>query len=534
MNAFKIAALCSCLTLAACSSSQTTDRSPTTDDLLAGAITVSSTPRPLLESLPDVEFNGSSGTTGGSDTGGTSIGDDSADAGRAPTTGSGLDAESADAGVGDGGVTDVDFGDAGFSDAGSSTGGTDAGSGGTTGDVDGALVSDSDASISRPIGLPDVIIDRPDFQAGTLTAADYDDQLNPHLYQRYASSYLQRVGGKLDVPYLDLTKRIGIHVTDASGANFGGVQIELIDPNRSIVSLTTPASGITYIYTDIDTLPEQFTLRATGPFGSALDKTINLSDADESGLIQISMPESQIQQDVTQDQTKLDIMFVIDTTGSMGDELAYIQTELQSIIAGLPFDKGLINLGLTFYRDIGDDYVVRAHGFSNDVSSVQQTLSAEWADGGGDYPEAMDQALHQAIDANWQEGSKRVLFLIADAPPHSNKTRATWNAAEQARIKNIHVVPVAASGVGEDAEYIMRSMAAFTNSRYVFLTDDSGFGNPHATPDIDCYVVTQLNNLMIRVLNSLISGNRHEPGDNEIIRSVGNYNKGVCDQVFTQ
>jgi len=63
----------------------------------------------------------------------------------------------------------------------------------------------------------------------------------------------------------------------------------------------------------------------------------------------------------------------------------------------------------------------------------------------------------------------------------------------------------------------------------VFLTDDSGYGNPHAEPDVDCYVVTQLNNLMIRVINSLVAGVRQEPTSNDIIRQVGNYNQGVCD-----
>jgi len=74
----------------------------------------------------------------------------------------------------------------------------------------------------------------------------------------------------------------------------------------------------------------------------------------------------------------------------------------------------------------------------------------------------------------------------------------------------------------------MRSIAAFTNSRYLFLTDDSGYGNPHAEPEVDCYVVTHLDNLMIRVMKSLLFGLRDEPSANDIIRYVGNYNRGVC------
>ena len=496
---------------------------PGTTEAGIGSITISTAQAPMLDPLPEVTFTPSSS---GSADGGADVATLSADGSDVTATleASGDDgtigSSTAGASAGDtGGTTDGgDFASPATADAGT----TDAVSDDLAADAGGVAPTDSSIIIDDPFEP------QPDFEAGTLTAADYDDQLNPHLYQDYASDYLQRVGGKLDVPYLDLSKRIALHVTDEQGLRYGGSHIDITDANGQILNLEVPSSGITYIYTDIDQLPEQFTIRATGRYGSAVEKLIDLAQV-SSGRIDIVIPELTAQADLTQKSNNLDIMFVIDTTGSMGDELSYLQTELTSIITALPNSIVTPNLGLTFYRDIGDEYVVRAHGFNNDIGSVQNTLNNETFDGGGDYPEAMDQALHQAIDANWQQDSHKVLFLIADAPPHGNKMRATWQAAEQARDKNIHIVPVAASGVAEDAEYLMRSIAAFTNSRYLFLTDDSGFGNPHAEPDVDCYAVTQLNNLMIRVINSLISGARQEPTDNEIIRTVGNYNAGVCE-----
>jgi len=77
----------------------------------------------------------------------------------------------------------------------------------------------------------------------------------------------------------------------------------------------------------------------------------------------------------------------------------------------------------------------------------------------------------------------------------------------------------------------MRSMAQITGGRFMFLTDDSGIGNPHAEPTVDCYVVTRLDNMVTRILNSLISGQRDEPEADEVIRSVGNYRSGVCAPV---
>jgi hypothetical protein len=128
----------------------------------------------------------------------------------------------------------------------------------------------------------------------------------------------------------------------------------------------------------------------------------------------------------------------------------------------------------------------------------------------------------------WREQSAKLSLLIADAPPHSDKVNPTWSSALDARSRQIHIVPVAASGVAQDAEYLMRSMAALTNSRYLFLTDDSGVGNPHEEPAIDCYIVTRLDGLIKRVVDHVITGIRSEPSHNEIIRQVGNYDNGVC------
>ena len=74
----------------------------------------------------------------------------------------------------------------------------------------------------------------------------------------------------------------------------------------------------------------------------------------------------------------------------------------------------------------------------------------------------------------------------------------------------------------------MRAAAAATQSRYLFLTDDSGVGNPHAPPEVDCYLVTRLDQAVRRVLDSQISGHRVEPSDGEVIRTVGLYDHGRC------
>lgn len=74
----------------------------------------------------------------------------------------------------------------------------------------------------------------------------------------------------------------------------------------------------------------------------------------------------------------------------------------------------------------------------------------------------------------------------------------------------------------------MRQAAAQTGGRYLFLTDDSGVGNAHQEPKVSCCLVTELGDLMARVLRSELTGQRVEPGPSSVIRTVGSYQNGAC------
>lgn len=366
---------------------------------------------------------------------------------------------------------------------------------------------------------------QPPVQSGLLTAGEHDDILNSQLYAAYVRS--SNLGQMLpDLPYVDTRRMLSVTVQDRAGRAIPFAEVKVHCSDGNSLSLTTQMDGRVTFFPALDRLSPDIRIEAVKNGRSlASAQNLRLSNADGGQSLTLRS-----QQSGAEKARALDLMLVIDTTGSMSDEIQYLQAELTSIVDDLKErHRNLdVRVGFVFYRDIGDQYVTRTIDFGRDITKANQILGQQRANGGGDYPEAMDQALIRAVGASWRPDSVKSLVLVADAPPHDDKFGRTWLAAEAARAKNIHITPLAASGVGDKAEYVMRAMAAATQSRYLFLTDDSGVGNPHAPPAVACYLVTRLDALLRRVIDSQLSGQRIEPDQGEVIRTVGQYNKGKC------
>lgn len=202
----------------------------------------------------------------------------------------------------------------------------------------------------------------------------------------------------------------------------------------------------------------------------------------------------------------LDIMFVVDATGSMGDEISYLKTELKDVInrAGAQLPNTQIRMGSVFYRDIGDDYVTRPFNFSTSPDLLNFFINNQQAGGGGDTPEAVDEALKSSVqDQQWSTYAvNRLLFLVLDAPPHktADVMAKLKTALGHALQKGIRIIPVSASGIDLETEFLLRYLSICTNSTYVFITNHSGIGNAHHTPTVGSYQVEYLNNLMVRLI----------------------------------
>ncbi len=126
---------------------------------------------------------------------------------------------------------------------------------------------------------------------------------------------------------------------------------------------------------------------------------------------------------ITQERPKIEVVFALDTTGSMGGLIQAAKEKIWSIATTMSQAKPApeIRMGLVAYRDRGDEYVTQVIDLSTDLDSIYAKLMDFRAAGGGDGPESVNQALYDAVhQVSWGQGKEayKVVFLVGDAPPH--------------------------------------------------------------------------------------------------------------------
>lgn len=334
---------------------------------------------------------------------------------------------------------------------------------------------------------------QPDPAAGLLTGGEWRD--NDHwadwnaLYRTH--SEWNQYKSDWDINY---EMRFAVTVT-SGGKPVEGAKVS--SPN-SIASAVTDNKGRAYLFCpQLDGQTERITAEYKGASAS-IDSVLDNANV-----------EIELENAPANPQKKLDFMIMCDTTGSMFDELSFLKEELQSIVTTVSDDNPNtpIRLSVNFYRDEGDEYVVREYPFTQDFSAACAEIAKQSADGGGDFPEAVDAALDSAINSHdWDEDSVKILFLVLDAPPHSDAdvVDSVNSLIRQAAEMGIRIIPIAASGIDKSTEYLLRTMAFTTGGTYTFLTDDSGIGGSHIEPTVGAYNVEKLNEMMVRIVNGYL------------------------------
>jgi uncharacterized protein YegL len=193
----------------------------------------------------------------------------------------------------------------------------------------------------------------------------------------------------------------------------------------------------------------------------------------------------------------VEVAFVLDTTGSMAGLIDGAKRKIWAIATSIldQNPEAEIRIGLVAYRDIGDDYVTRRFDLTTDIQDLYANLLQVKAQGGGDWPESVNEALDVAVNKlQWSQGndSRRIVFLVGDAPPHMDyaqdtKYETTLKVAQQ---KNIIVNAVLAGGA-RDTERVWRDVAQRGDGRFMAIPQDGGQVVIIATPYDEEIIILQ-------------------------------------------
>jgi len=187
------------------------------------------------------------------------------------------------------------------------------------------------------------------------------------------------------------------------------------------------------------------------------------------------------------ERPRVDVVFALDTTGSMSGLIQAAKEKIWSIASSMASAQTApeIRMGLVAYRDRGDAYVTRRVDLSEDLDSVYAQLMDFRAQGGGDGPESVNQALADAVHRmSWGQDPKtyKVVFLVGDAPPHTDYPNDVQypEILDAARKQGI-VINTVQCGQAPDTTREWQKIASLGKGDY-FQVDQSGSAVVMATP----------------------------------------------------
>lgn len=331
-----------------------------------------------------------------------------------------------------------------------------------------------------------------------LVAGEIDDNKEWAAYLGYLRFYTPK-----GIIPISVQKRHIIRVTDAIGQPVVGASILIEVGGRMVTRLRTHSDGTAYFF------PDAYSLRARQyvisiPFNGVLEALPIVVDSSE---MEWPIKSSGVQ---TVTAVPLDILFLLDATGSMDDEIRQLKDNIAAISAQINASpaRADVRFALVTYRDRGEADVTHLFDFTPDLEAFVTALAAVEAVGGGDYAEDLHSGLSQAIhEASWRaENSISLIFLLADAPPHLDYGQEHHYAYEvrQAATAGIKIYPIASSGLNVQGEYIFRQLAQVTGGRFIFLNqEDADSTTSVDTPFIVTYRSTAtLDTVILRIIDA--------------------------------
>ena len=300
-------------------------------------------------------------------------------------------------------------------------------------------------------------------QVSGLKAGFADDNKQFNYFVQFLSTYGAQVN-RIPIP---IEERIMLKVHDSEGKSIPNAEIAVYGPNRSFLGRgTTYADGSFLLFPAEYGDHQGYTIEVTY---NQQRKSVSL---DRFGRREIPIAFGAPRAEMS--RIPLDLLFILDTTGSMGEEIQRLKTTIELIKLNLASlsSKPRVRFGMVLYKDRGDEYVTEVVPFTENLQEFQSALDAVEASGGGDTPEDLQSALEQAMKLSWSRGGVRLGFIITDAPPHLDYgQRYTYaQAVKEAKETGIKIFSVGTGGLDLLGEVVLRQIAQYTSAKYIFLS----------------------------------------------------------------
>lgn len=173
------------------------------------------------------------------------------------------------------------------------------------------------------------------------------------------------------------------------------------------------------------------------------------------------------------DKPKMQVVFLLDATGSMSGLISAAKDKIWSITSSLTQTDPVpdIEVGMIFYRDRGDEFITKKIPLGTDLDNLYEQLMAISADGGGDMPESVNQALYEGVNhMQWDnnDNTYKTLFLVGDCPPHMDyRDDVKYPESCSEAIKKGIIVNTILMGSEPTAAQIWKEIASKTNGEFI-------------------------------------------------------------------
>ncbi len=192
----------------------------------------------------------------------------------------------------------------------------------------------------------------------------------------------------------------------------------------------------------------------------------NLSQEMEAALLGIGMRSSD------GNSPRIEIAFVIDSTGSMNDEIDVVKSRINAILNKTlnASPRPIVKIAVIDYKDEDDEYVNRVFPFTQDITALRKHVQSLQASGGGDYPEQITVSLLKTLnELKWSKrGASKMIFLIGDAPSH--KPELITEIIKLANKKHVSIYTIACSGLDASGIELFKNLSKQTNAVFSFLS----------------------------------------------------------------